>query len=230
VLCIWSAEASAGQRPYAFVQGADSLPQTSLELESWFGATRASTSASNVWDWWLGPVVGVTDRLELALYAIFLQLPADNDLSLRSFRLQGSYLLADRGSWPVDIRLRVEIGQPVGEHPYTGWFWLIAARDFGRLNLTANASFWLSFPTATTDFEQYVDYFAGASWQLLPGVRIGAELQGEAELGSDGNPATLAVGPSLAAGTGRIWAAASYDFALAHGSPSMGRLVMGLAF
>jgi hypothetical protein len=225
-----SSSAFAGQRPYAFVQGAESLPQTGLELESWFGATRASVGAPNTWDWWLGPVVGVTDKLELALYAIFLQPPSAQSLDLRSFRLQASYLLADRGSWPLDVRMRLELGQPVGPHPYTGWVWLIASRDIGSFNATLNGTFWAEFQGASQpETELYLDYLAGLSYQLFPGIRLGAELQGGAQL-SEGTPATLSVGPALAAGTGRIWASASYGWGVTSRSPGLGRLVVGLAF
>jgi hypothetical protein len=226
-----STSAVAGQRPYAYVQGAESLPQTGLELESWFGASRAAVGSPSVWDWWLGPVVGVTDKLELALYAIILQPPSTQSLDLRSFRLQASYLLADRGSWPLDVRVRVELGQPVGPHPYTGWLWLIASRDWGGLNATVNGTFWVELPSGSQQgLDPYVDYLAGLSYQLVPGIRLGAELQGEVELSSDAAPASLSVGPALAAGTGRIWASASYGWGMTRQSPGLGRLVVGLAF
>jgi hypothetical protein len=226
-----SMSALAGQRPYAYVQGAESLPQTGLELESWFGASRASVGSPSAWDWWLGPVVGVTDKLELALYAIFIQPPSTQAMDLRSFRLQASYLLADRGSWPLDVRVRLELGQPVGPHPYTGWAWLIASRDWGSFNATLNGSFWVKFPgPSQQELEPYADYLAGVSYQFLPGIRLGAELEGEAELTADAPQATLSLGPALAAGTGRIWAAASYDWGVTRHSPGLGRLVLGLAF
>jgi hypothetical protein len=221
--------AFGGERPYAYVQGAESLPETALELESWFGTERPLGQAST-WDWWLGPVVGVTDRFELALYAIFLQ-PPGAPLDLRSLRWQASYLLADRGTWPVDVRVRVELGQPTGTGAYSGWLWLLASRDVGRVNLTANLVGWVDFPHAGDDSEVYLQYLAGASVKLWPWLRLGAEFQGESELSGDSpTTTTLGLGPAVAAGAGRVWMSAGYGFSLTRASPNVGRIVLGLAF
>jgi hypothetical protein len=221
--------ASGGERPYAFVQGAESLPQTGLELESWFGASR-DPGETSAWNWWFGPVVGITDRVEAALYAIFEQPPAGTGfLDLGSLRYQVSYLLADRGAWPVDVRLRLEVGQPADSKAYTTWLYVIVSKDFDRLNLTANLVDWLAFLSGET--YEYLDYWVGASFRIVSAVRIGAEFIGETKFDPDKGPrTTLNLGPSLSVGTGRVWASASYDFGLTGTSPRQGRIVIGLAF
>jgi hypothetical protein len=225
VLAFHPTPSVAGERPYAYVQGTESLPATSLELESWFGTSRP-VGGQSTWDWWVGPVVGLTDRIELGFFAIFFQ-PPSAGFSLGTLDLQATYALADRGAWPVDVRVRIELTQPVGGNPYTGWLWLIAGRDFGRINLTGNVNVWLQFPRGNDDLEVYLQYLAGASVKIIPGLRIGVEVQAQTDV-SEGET-TAALGPSLAAGTGRIWGSASYDFSLTHDN-HQGRIVMGMAF
>jgi len=109
--------AMAGPRPYAFSQGVDSLPDGTVELESWFSAEKPRSGFAG-WDWWLGPVAGLTDRIEAGLFAILEQPPvsgpgATSTVALSSLRFHASWLLADKATWPVDVRLRAEYGQRV---------------------------------------------------------------------------------------------------------------------
>src|SRR5947208_13897088 len=66
--------AAAGPRPYAFSQGVDSLPDGTVELESWLSAEKPRSGFAG-WDWSLGPVAGLTDGVEAGLFAIFEQPP-----------------------------------------------------------------------------------------------------------------------------------------------------------
>src|SRR5258705_12631401 len=95
-----TSSAVAGPRPYAFTKGVDTLPTAGIELESWFGADNPRTMPGPNWEWWLGPVAGITDELEAGLFAIFAQPAPVGDVSsplvLDSLRLQASYLLAPK--------------------------------------------------------------------------------------------------------------------------------------
>jgi hypothetical protein len=111
--------AQAAGRPYAYTQGVEGLPQTGVEIENWFSAQKPRDGAIGTGlDWWLGPVVGVTDQLETALYAIFVQPPqagqTGSAIGLGALRLQASYLLAPLGRWPVDVRIRADVERPLG--------------------------------------------------------------------------------------------------------------------
>lgn len=219
--------AGAAERPYAFVQGASTLPESGLELESWFGEAKPRTGPAS-WDWWLGPVAGVTDRIEVGLFAILGQdgaaQRAPEALALESLRLQLSWALADRGAWPVDVRLRLEASQGVGPERSSVWLWAIAARDLGRFNATANLAGWLELEDPV---ERYLDWLAGVSYELARGVRLGAELHGSTELGKE---STVFAGPALALGRGRVWVSSAMGFGLgAHGPSHHGRIVIGLA-
>jgi hypothetical protein len=225
-------QARAGERPYAFVQGVESLPQGGLELENWFGAIRPRSDGTS-WEWWVGPVVGITDQFETGLLGIFLQPQARTDtsefLQLDSIRFQASYALAPRGAWPIDVRVRLEVGVPAADDALTVWGSVFAARDFGRLNLTANLVG--SFEVAKTNgaVSPYFSYGLGGCYAIVGGFLAGGELYGETDWDAD-QPFTI-LGPTLAYGTGRLWAALSYGFGLTSESPrERGRIVVGLSF
>jgi len=246
----------AAGRPYAFTQGVDSLSESSVEVESWITEEKSPDPVNPIWDWWLGPVVGMTDQLEAGLFTILVQPPelppatpgaerSREGLSLAALRLQMSYLLAPRGTWPVDVRMRFEAGAPLAATEggsraeglngsrATFWYLVMLGRDFGPLNLTLNAGPWLAIgeePGADeVEAEPYVRYALGASLEVLRGLRVGGEVFGDASL-SEGE-ATLLAGPALGWGTGRFWAAAALGFGLTEESPShRGRLVIGVLF
>jgi hypothetical protein len=222
--------AAAGPRPYAFSQGVDSLPDGTVELESWFSAEKPRSGFTG-WDWWLGPVAGLTDRIEAGLFAIFEQPPvapgATSSVALSSLRAHASWLLADKGAWPIDVRLRAEYGQRVAAGtPNTGWFTAILSRDLGRVNLTANLGGYLEMADDET-VPYFVGSFAGTV-ELPAGFRIGGEIFSEKELKTGGEN-ELWAGPSLAYGRGRFWLAATFGFGLTDdASQRRGRILFGI--
>jgi len=246
----------AAGRPYAFTQGVDSLPESSVEVESWITEDKSRVPVDPIWDWWLGPVVGFTDQFEAGLFTILVQPPElppavpggeprREGLSLAALRLQLSYLLAERGTWPVDVRMRFEAGAPLAASDggsaaeglngsrATFWYLVMLGRDFGPLNLTLNAGPWLAIGEEAgadeVEAEPYVRYSLGASLEILRGLRVGGEMFGDAEP-SDGE-ATLLAGPALGWGTGRFWASAALGFGLTDESlRHRGRLVIGVLF
>ena len=225
-------QAHAGARPYAFTQGADALPPDEIELESWFSAQTFRGDEGTDWDWWLGPVVGVTDRLEVGLFAIFAQ-PAGEPLELFELRLQATVSFVDKGTWPVDVRVRAEYGLPVGRLSHTLWLLAIGSRDLGAVNLTANLGVWLAFDLPRGGGERadtwFFDYALGASVEALRGLRVGGELFGDVTFSDPG--AGHFAGPAAGYGRGRFWLSGAYGFGLNDASASRyGRLVLGIAF
>lgn len=223
-------DAFGGPRPYAYVQGIDSLSESGIELENWFSADKSRAPGPAAWNWWLGPVVGVSDQLEVGLFAIFNQAAANGStpstLNLSSLRLQVSYLLAPKGEWPIDLKIRGEVGQPIADPSYTAWVSAVASRDFGPLNLTGEVGSWLKF-----DDDEIYSYFVWAlasSVDAGGGVRIGGELNSDTKIGV---PTRISAGPSIAYGTGRLWLSANMGLGLTTEAPKVrGRLILGIAF
>lgn len=252
--------ANAGGRPYAFTQGVDSLPETGLELENWLTEEKLAARTEPSWEWWFGPVTGITDQLEAGLFVILVEpaqaspdtaTPGPTDepgLGLAQLRLQVSYLLADRGAWPIDVRMRGEVGAPLARNSggpaaealdkekTSIWYLVMASRDFGILNLTLNAGAWLEFEPETKrsgekeiEIEPYVKGALGASVEALKGFRFGGELFGESVESFKGM--SLLAGPALAFGHARYWLSAAVGFGLTDDSAThRGRLVVGVSF
>ena len=251
LLSLLSLPVAEAGRPYAFVEGIDSLHRTGLEIESWTESYRPSNAEGPGAEWWTGPVVGVTDQLEVGLFGIFVQPPtlAEEDheqegadpeeeeheaasstfLTFDTFRVQVSYLLAERGTWPVDVRMRGQVGLPIAGH-YTVWLSSIVSRDFGKLNLTGNVGGYLEFEDQ--EIEPYITAGLGSSMALGKGVRVGSEVFGEAEPEEDGGWEVLTyAGPTIAYGLDRFWLSTCMGFGLTDDSVlRRGRIVVGLLF
>ncbi len=217
----------AGGRPYAFVQGIDTLPDRELELESWFGVFERPAGGPTIWDWWLGPVAGVTDELEAGLFGRFLQVQGGDEpeqLVLDSLRLQLTYAPVPRGTWAVDGRLRLELTQPVADDSHEIWLTLILARQLGRLDLTLNAGLWVELGDET---DWWFNYALGASVDVVGGLRLGAELYGDARFEDPDHNHSF--GPAAAYGRGRFWISAAWLFGLgAESTDVAARMVLGV--
>jgi hypothetical protein len=235
--------AHAGARPYAFTQGTDALSTNEIELENWFTALNpGGHGASNVaWNWWLGPVAGITDHLEVGLFAIFDESAlTTSGMSMDSLRLQTTFMPFDKGDLPIDVRIRGELGVPMhyadGGGSYTGWVSVIASKQLGPVDLTANVGVWAArgkyaeMPGAyDTDNIGYFNYALGASYAVGNHLRVGGEAYGNERFSSMWTGHY--VGPALAYGAGRFWLSASYLFAdnaqTAARMNQVGRLVLG---
>jgi hypothetical protein len=237
LLTVRADPAFAGSRAWAFTQGTELVPDREIELESWFGSSTPRGGGDSFWSWWLGPVAGVTDHVEAALFAIMLQSPG-SALSLDSLRLQLSYSPWNRGEQPIDLVLRGEVGVPAASGEATSaWFTVIVGRDLGPLALTANLGAWVAFgeeePIAgggtTSKVVGYIVYNLGAAFDLGHGLRAGGELNGQSPTSDE--EATLYVGPSLAWGYGRFWLSGTFGFGIGDASAARrARVVIGIAF
>jgi hypothetical protein len=177
-------------------------------------------------------VVGLTDKVEGALYAVFEQPPA-GAIVLQALRLQASVSLADKGAWPIDVRLRAEYGQPVATgQAHTLWLLAIASGDAGILNVTGNAGAWVALDApagAGTQTMWFVDYALGASLAVVRGLRVGGEVFGDFRTSKPEHDHYA--GPAAAYGQGRFWLAGALGFGLTDTTASRyGRVVLGIAF
>ena len=74
VACIvglaWASPAQAGRRPFIWTYDTEIVPKGDIELEQWLWARSRAPAfpdrPSNYWIWW-GPVLGLSQHLELAL-------------------------------------------------------------------------------------------------------------------------------------------------------------------
>lgn len=191
--------ATADSRPYAFTYPAATAPRGALDLElhSLFSDPRDGPRA---WEHQVELEYGITDRWDVALYNVF-QRPYGGDLRYTDVKLESRLRLADPGEWPVDVVLYGEIEQSVvGEKPTAFEEKLIVAKDLGRANLAVNLVAEQELEDGKTELEW--GWSAGASWEVDPALRLGAETFGNLrEIDTPAGETTLTqawAGPAVA--------------------------------
>jgi hypothetical protein len=205
-----------------------------VELESWIGTDRSKDPKASAWEWWFGPVIALTDRLETSYFLVFDQEVLDDmnratPFRLATFNVQFSYLVADPGTWPIDVRLSTEYRQAVASTAHSEvWLSAFIGRNFDSFNLLLNLGGYLEFED--DEIEPYITYGLGTSYDVGKGLRIGAEVFGETEPGDHiKEETTLYLGPSVAYGKGRNWSAFSFGWGLSQGSMEYrSRLIIGV--
>jgi hypothetical protein len=202
----------ATPRPLPFTYTYDTLSQGTSEVEQYTDLVPAKVKAGkNVLSTQMQFEfeTGITDRVELGLYATFVpmkdapELPVGNGAKQR-LRVR----LAEEGKWPIDIALYGEVVEQENEFELEGK--LILQRRFGKLRVVGNAWFerewefgghfaWVANPTL------------GATYELHPSVHLGFESWLRAVLPDVEHEKEFAHGPHLYAGPtfmvnfGRFW-------------------------
>jgi len=215
--------ARANPRPLPFTYVYETLGEGEAEVEQYADVTPVKVlSAASGSPVWYGAMqlqteieYGITDRLELGLYATLVPTPGDSFTSLPTLT-EGNGLkqrlrlrLAEEGDWPVDVALYGEVVENDHEIELEGK--VILGRRFGPLRAATNLWFerewyfinqrdWVLNPTA------------GVTYQASPVVQPGIEGWMRVEFPDPApHPRPFSVGPHVYAGPtillnfGRIW-------------------------
>ena len=135
---------------------------------------------------------GITDSIDLALLTTFEEVTlgrATTALSLRETRVTGRYRFVERAEWPIDTMVHVSAAKDFGASIYRFEGKLVGARDFDRITVAANAILELDLGNDVDGHDLVFSAAAGASSQLHPTLRAGAEGVGTFE--SDLQPISL---------------------------------------
>ena len=217
VACImgltWAAPAQAGRRPFIWTFDTDIVPKGDVELEQWLWARSRAPGVpdrpSVYWIWW-GPVLGLSQHLELALP---FQVRANRTVTqLESFEADFRYRLFPRG----DDRAFQPLVRAV-------WHQAINTAGPNRVDLDLVGSYqWESGFRAVVDLGVQVGvpalrgdegparilgtYSVGVSLPVIEDeLRLSLESFGEFDLKDAGQDPHLFVGPSVAWTFGRTW-------------------------
>lgn len=202
--------AEAGRRPFIWAYDTETVPQGDVELEQWLWARTQAPLApdrpSTYWIWW-GPVVGVTNHLEVAA-----------PFQVRSARAGPTVL----ESFELDVRYRLfSRTEQEGFQPLLRAAWHQAIHTANPSRLDANAVLSYGPPDAlhavvdlgvrlgmASDIAALGTYDAGLSYAFFDGeLKVALEVFGEMGLRNDTTQHHF-VGLNLSWTRGRFWVTA----------------------
>jgi hypothetical protein len=214
--------AYAGRTYYGWLEGTDVQPERGVELMSSLYEELESDGAETTW--WMGPMIGVTDRLELG-FPLQLTARDSEGAHFDRFGADARYRLASQD--PVDAPavvplVRVAIDHVIGTRSGFGVrsdFVLSYAVD--RLHVLVDAG----VAVESLSREWQLRPGAGTSIRVVGELRLGAEVYAEIPVGRERDPlrstieaeseeSWVVAGPNLAWSHGRIWLSASYGIGL----------------
>lgn len=250
--------AQATPQPLPFTYVYETLPEGDLEVEQYVDLTPVKVVASNnTTQVYLDSQFqtefeyGITDRLELGLYATFQPTPGPNTVSQVPLLTEGNGVkerlrlrLAEEGQWPVDVALYGELVE--NDHEFEIEAKVILERRIKNLRIVANL--WAEREWYYIKQQDWViNPTLGATYQVTPMFHPGVESWLRAEFPSPA-PASrtfelgpqVYVGPTAMLNFGKLWwstgvyiRATDFNHSLDPGVDSYGpiwvRTVIGLA-
>ena len=208
--------ARAARRYYGETYSAATAPPGGLDLEGWTTFHQAPRAGgSDFWRHQLEVETGLTDRWDVALYGMLKQ---ESRLRFEGAKLESRFRVSEPGRWPVDLVLYLEVKKEVIEDkPWALEQKVILARDFRAVNVSANLVAEQEFiPGGGREYEY--GYAVGASYELHPSLRIGAEAFGGwtnvREGGSSSWERQHWAGPAVSIAASRFWLVLAAGFGL----------------
>ncbi len=222
VPCLLAGVARADFKALAHVYPYFTQPEGGLEVEVWSGFETGSDPQGYLHDPALHTLLqeqveveyGITDHWDVSLYSVFEQAPPlaagqPSPLTLDAFQVETRYRFAEKGRWPVDTEVYLEVERPVDlSQPFELEGRLILAKDIRHFFVQANLIDAETLASGAA-FGWDVALYAGAGYEIRPWIRLGIEAleeyQHPAFIGAAPPQETLHLGPSLALASPRFW-------------------------
>jgi hypothetical protein len=226
--------AHAGRSFYGWLYGTEVMPERGVELQTWIldENGKYGNNDKQSWLWW-GPVVGITDQLELALPIEMYWSSSDTRAAAFTFRRFG-----------IEVRYRMVSPDAVDSPGLIPLVRVAAKRDVSvrdavRIEGDAVASYDVGVVNALVDLGFIGDISSGTrhtevrpsvgvSVRVASELRLGAEGYAELSLDSHGESWALA-GPNLAWTHGRFWLSGAFGIGIYHVTLAP-RVMWGIAF
>lgn len=230
------ARASAGRDYFSWLYGTEVLPERSAELMSWISEENDVKDEGHAAEtrWWVGPLIGLTDQLELALpvemsWDRALGAPTRNGLDRYGVELRWRMVTQDPVDAPAIVPLlRVGVKRIVatsGRSEVSPEVDAVVSYEAGIVQVLTDIGIYGEVSGDTHHFE--VRPGAGVSVLAVGDLRFGAEIFAEIALDDGGSWA--AVGPNFAWSHGRSWVSAAYGIGIT-GIKDAPKLQWGIAF
>ena len=235
LLVVTPASAFAGRTYYGWLYGTEVLPERGAELMSWIDEENDLSEENHLREtrWWVGPLIGITDQLELAL-PVEIAWDREPGVTPRTTfdrygaELRYRFVTQD----PVDAPplvplLRVALKRSVVERD----MWIpeadfVVSYEEGIVHVLADLGGYAEITPNDTHFEVHPG--AGFSIRAIGDLRFGGEVH--AEISLDNNAGSWAVvGPNLAWSHGRTWLSGMYGIGV-YGVRDAPKVQWGIAF
>jgi hypothetical protein len=247
--CLLPQTAHAGRSFFGWLYGTEVMPERGVELQTWiseesgkYGNLDKQTSI-----WW-GPLIGITDQLELSLPLeldwtdtkanMMLGTPEQTKFTFKRFGVEARYRLVSQD--PVDAPafaplVRVAVKRDVIQRDDVRVEAdLVASYDVGPVQVLVD----LGFIGDTKDTKGGTQP-AKPHMELRPGggvsvratseLRVGAEIYSEISVDSNGAESWATAGPNLSWTHGRFWLSGVFGIQVYHVTVAP-RVVWGIAF
>jgi hypothetical protein len=235
VACLLPRTASAGRSFYGWLYGTEVMPERGVELQTWI-VEENDKYATHVKEdsLWVGPVVGITDQLELSLPLEMEWTVSDTtptpSFTVRRFGIEARYRLAPQD--PAEATPLVPLVRVAAKRDVTvrddvrleadG----VVSYDAGRLNVLVDIGFISDVQSSNTHSELRPG--AGLSIRAVGDLRVGAEVYSELSLDARRESWAL-IGPDLSWTHGRFWVSGAFGVGIYHVRTAP-RVMWGIAF
>jgi len=208
--------ARAGRTSHLWLDEAQMVPEGGIELEQWIWAYGRVPSKidrpASIWLWW-GPVVAMSNRLELALPLQLVSFPGE--VYLHSISLSARYRFVPREQdegWQPMLRLTYQ--QPLDRAagpPALEAAFVLAVGSLRTVLVTVNAGVSIGMPFLQSNLNGSVSVLGqggvGVSLPVGRELRVAAEAYGNLPITGATRPnvGQVYLGPSLAWTRGPFW-------------------------
>lgn len=171
----------------------------------------------------------------MSLYHVFSQASGDAmtavPMHLSEIKLRSRYRFAERGELPVDVLAYGELIRDFGASAYAAEVKAVLARDFGMVTVATNLIGEVGFGADVAETEVELAWAVGASYELSPTWKLGAESWGGFEPSEVDESLSAYAGPAVSwAPSTKLWVTTTGGFGLNDNSDKFSlRALIGLA-
>ncbi len=208
--------------------------QTEIELYSTHSrATFAGDASPQRFELRLELEHGLTDRWDVSLDHVFAQASdgagGGAPLALTEIKLRTRYRFAERSELPVDLLAQAEVGKEFGVGVYALAGKAIIARDLGRTTVATNLIAELVLGNDVDEPVVELGWAAGATFEVSPSWKVGAETWGGFEA-EHTDVLAASAGPSVSwAPSQALWVTTTAGWGLTdHADAFSVRAILGL--
>lgn len=225
--------AYAGRTFYGWLYGTEVMPERSAEIQTWVLEENGRGPVKETSLWW-GPLIGVTDQLEISLPVEFAWTRIDGadgaDFTFTRWGVEARYRLVSQDpedAPPFAPLIRVAIKRDVGvRDAVQPELDAVFSYEVGRVHVLVD----LGMVGQFTRDEHRLEFRPGGgiSIEVVGDLRLGAEAYAELDLEDSANSWAI-VGPNLAWSHGRTWISAAMGIGI-HQIDNAPRVMWGIAF